>query len=111
MIEDATYDWRLVALPDDFEWSETGVWTDCAGNPFTIGASVELMRSTIAFDEKGGSQGIWDINRVVEIIAASAEFNVVFFEGAMGQGWASGAIPADNVKVIAEAGISNAPNQ
>jgi hypothetical protein len=108
MIGDTPYDWQQVAKPTPFDWSEAGSWADCNGDALEIGSTVSLMRDAVAFDERGVDRGIWDAGRVVRISAASTELNVVFFEGVVGSGWASGVLPADNVKLVRKTESTNA---
>ena len=104
MNDETPYDWKRHAPLDGSDpWSESGVWFDIDGSLIEIGMTVELMQSAVAFNEKGGNVGIWEAGRFEKVTAASMKYNVVYFEGGIGFGWAAGALPADRVRASSNA--------
>jgi len=103
----APYNWVREQKPDSFAWDAISELSDCEGAHLDIGASVQLLRESIAFDERGVSQGIWAKDLIFSIIAVSAKMKVVMFEGEIGYGWASGVLPSQDLKLYAGNVIPN----
>jgi hypothetical protein len=101
MDHDIPIDWRTIQRPDWPCWVQEGTFADAKGAKGVIGSDVELLRSVLTFDERGGQSGTFMSGRVFEVgYISKTEPALLYVEGADGRGWSCAWVDPAEVRLV-----------
>ncbi|PXA88925.1 hypothetical protein DMC47_29400 [Nostoc sp. 3335mG] len=72
MRDQPPFDWREDPAPSGPGWAKDGSFRDRDKRRGTIGSTVQLLRATISYDEKGQRQGVFAAGEQFKIRALSS---------------------------------------